>query len=354
MYNNFFSLQNNPFRMTPDPAFLYLTFQHREALAGLTYAIMDHKGFVVVIGDAGTGKTTLLARFLEAIPKHMLRPIVVLNPTLTGPEFLETLLLSLGVVEIPPTKPRRLVLLEKHLLESEKQGKICALLVDEAHKLSPEVLEEIRLIGNMQLGDRKLLQIVLLGQNDLGDILNRPDLRQLKQRVALRFKIEPLSRTDIGAYIKHRWEKAGGALPVPFTDDALLAIEECSGGIPRVINAVCDNALILACSGDEKIVTARHIRAACMDLDLPVRDSAPASEARTAAHPNAQNLGLEYKPHSDALHVTNGKNGGTSNGSVSLIEPLRVRQAQATAKLPFFRRLFPKKHHSGKVREVRS
>jgi type II secretory pathway predicted ATPase ExeA len=346
MYNQFFGLQKNPFSMTPDPSFLHLTFQCREVLAGLTYAILDHKGLVILIGEAGTGKTTLLTRFLEAIPDKWLQPIVILNPTLTAPELLEAILLSIGVTEIPPTKPRRLFLVEQHLLEADKNGKTCALFVDEAHKLSPEVLEEIRLIGNIERGGRKLLPIALLGQTDLGDILNRPDLRQLKQRVALRFSIGPLSTSDIAAYLNFRWQKASGKLPHPFLDDAVLEIERFSGGIPRLINAICDNALILVFGSNERAVTARHIRAVSMDLDLhpdsksyPEADlvppsGSPAAKRVVSVHPDGNGLaaGVNGRPRmapiSDPLPVAP--------------ESIRIREAVTAPapKVPIFRRFF--------------
>src|SRR5689334_15421579 len=138
MYNQFFGLQKNPFLMSPDPEFLFLTVAHREALAGLTFALLDRKGFVVVVGDAGTGKTTLLARLLQAVPDTLLRAGVILNPTLTAREFLETLLLTLGISEIPESKPRRLILLQEHLVKAHQENKVCAVLVDEAHKMTPE------------------------------------------------------------------------------------------------------------------------------------------------------------------------------------------------------------------------
>lgn len=257
--------------MTPDPTFLFLTPGYREALAGLTYAILDRKGLVVLIGDAGTGKTTLLKQFLEAVPPDWLKAGVILNPMLTAAEFLEALLLSFGVTEIPDSKPRRLQLLEGLLTEASKAKKVCALLVDEAHKLSLELLEEIRLIGNMELNGEKLLQIVLLGQNDLGDTLKREDLRQLKQRIALRFTIQKLVDTEIEEYMTYRWEKAGASHPLPFSAEAVAAIAAGSEGIPRTINSICDNALMLAFAAGERSVTERHVLDVLKDLDIQIK-----------------------------------------------------------------------------------
>ena len=213
MYNQCFGLRKNPFNMTPDPAFLFLTAQHREALVGLTYAILQRKGFVVLTGEAGTGKTTLLSRVLQFLPESRLQFSVILNPMLTSAEFLEMALLDFGVDHIPSSKAQRLWKLQKLLFEGQSKGKVSALIVDEAHKLSPEVLEEIRLLGNFEEADQKILQIVLVGQPELDDNLNREDLRQLKQRIALRLSIGSLDASDVGQYIRHRWMVAGGSEP---------------------------------------------------------------------------------------------------------------------------------------------
>ena len=344
MYNDFFELQKNPFRMTPDPEFLFLTQAHREALAGLTYSILDRKGFVVVIGDAGTGKTTLLARLLQAVPDTLLKAGVILNPTLTAEEFLETLLLTFGILEVPESKPRRLLALKEHLLQADKDRKICAVLVDEAHKLTPALLEEIRLIGNLEHQGQKLLQIVLLGQEDLSSILNRDDLRQLKQRIATRFNIGPLEGSDLNQYVDYRWQKAGGTLPVPFHNGALAAIKECSKGIPRVINAVCDNALMLAFAAGARVVTAEHIRTVCRDLDLTISREPAAPPAVTQDAPPAPPPVPAVKLHRNG--TTAGRGAGTSILGLGVAVPMdaasiRLREVVDVAppKRSWFRRL---------------
>jgi general secretion pathway protein A len=288
MYNAFFSLGKKPFNMTPDPDFLFLTARHREALVGLTYGILDHKGFVVLTGEAGTGKTTLLARVLQQMPAARVQSSVILNPTLTAAEFLELALLDFGVPEVPASKAQRLTMMQRLVLEGHREGRISTLVIDEAHKLSVDVLEEIRLLGNFERGDQKLLQVLLVGQNELNDLLERSDVRQLKQRISLRFAIEPLSPDEVDQYIRYRWTLAGGALTVPFAPEAITKIAYCSQGIPRVINAVCDNALTLAFSEGSRTVGEEHVREAAADLrlGLPAQSSEPppataATEPRT-------------------------------------------------------------------------
>ncbi len=267
MYRQTFGLRKDPFNLTPDPGFLYLTAQHREALVGLTYAILQRKGFVVMTGEAGTGKTTLLARALQFLPVTKLQFSVVLNPTLTPAEFLEMVLLDFGLRDIPASKAQRLWRLQNLILQGARDGKVSALVVDEAHKLSPEVLEEIRLLGNFEDADHKLLQILLVGQTELNDILDRDDLRQLKQRIAVRLSIGPLAATDIEQYIRHRWLRAGGTR-APFSEAAVDEIAYMSRGIPRLINSLCENALTLALGEGSVMVDRQHVEAAATDLHL--------------------------------------------------------------------------------------
>jgi len=270
--------------MTPDPGCLFLTPRHREALAGLCYGMLGKRGFLVLTGDAGTGKTTLLARALQRLPVERIRSSVILNPTLTPGEFLEMMLLGFGIEEIPASKPQRLMRLQQLLLQAEGEGRICALVVDEAHKLSPEVLEEIRLLGNLERSDHKLLQILLLGQDELSDVLNRPDMRQLKQRIATRFALKPLTAPEVEEYIRYRWIKAGGTQTVPFQLDSLAFVAQYSKGVPRVINSLCDNALLLAFGEGMHTVEARHVQEASDDLEL-LRMSVPASRPVPALTP---------------------------------------------------------------------
>ena len=266
MYKTFFGLQKSPFNLTPDPAFLFLPPKHREALAGLTYAVMERKGFVVLTGDAGTGKTTLLNSMLNRLPPDRIESSVILNPTLTGSEFLEGILLDFDIPDVPVSKAQRLWKLQDFLARTHQQNRVAVLVIDEAHKLSLDVLEEIRLLGNFEGGSQKYLQIVLLGQPELDELLNRRDLRQLRQRIALRMCIEPLNATEVCQYIRFRWIKAGGRESPPFTAEALEAIIAWSEGIPRLVNSICDTAL-LAASGDESpVVGVNYVRDVAANL----------------------------------------------------------------------------------------
>ena len=270
MYNQFFGLQRAPFSMTPDPALLFMPPQHREALAGLTYAILNRKGFAVLIGDAGTGKTTLLARILRSLPASRIHSSVIFNPTLTANELLELALIDFGFTEVPQSKPQRLIALQRLLLQNHAAGKASVLIIDEAHKLSPVLLEEIRLLSNFEFAEQKLLQIVLSGQNEMSDLLNQNDLRQLKQRIAVRLSIGPLAKLEVEQYIRHRWTKCGGTAALPFSPPALDAIAACSQGIPRVINAICDNALSAAFGLGINLIDVSHVLEVARDLDLKI------------------------------------------------------------------------------------
>lgn len=273
MYLAYFKLKRNPFGMTPDPSLLFLTESHRDALAGVTYSILSGKGFVVLIGDAGTGKTTVISRMLRHIPSDQAIFSVLLNPTLSPEEFLESVLADFGIPEVPSSKVQRLAKLQEFVTGAHAEGKTCVLIVDEAHKLSPAVLEEIRLLTNFENAERKLLQILLAGQTELAGVLNRDDLRQLKQRIAVRFTLQPLSDNEVVDYLRFRWAGAGGEGVLPFGAAEIQTIADISHGVPRIINAICDNALVLAFGDTEPVVTAAHVHQAVRDLDLGRLDS---------------------------------------------------------------------------------
>jgi general secretion pathway protein A len=268
MYTEFFGLQKLPFNLTPDPAFLFLPSKHREALAGLTYAVLERKGFVVLTGDAGTGKTTLINSVFNRLPADRVESSIILNPTLTASEFLESVLLDFDIPDIPASKAQRLWKLQEFLARTHQQNRLAVLVIDEAHKLSLEVLEEIRLLGNYEGAADKYLQILLLGQPELDNLLNRQDLRQFKQRIGLRLYIDRLTPTEIQQYLRFRWAKAGAREAPPFTADAIAGIVQWSQGIPRLINSLCDTALLMAYGDESPLVGLNYVRAAAVNLAL--------------------------------------------------------------------------------------
>ena len=302
MYTKFFGLEKLPFNLTPDPAFLFMTAKHREALAGLTYAVLERKGFVVLSGDAGTGKTTLLSRVLSRLPSHLIESSIILNPTLSASEFLELVMLDFDIPDVPASKAQRLWKLQKFLTQVHQQGKIALLVIDEAHKLSVEVLEEIRLLGNFEYASDKFLQIVLLGQCELDDLLNRRDLRQFKQRIALRLYIDPLTPSEVEEYIRFRWMEAGGTENLPFTPEALEAIVRWSRGIPRLINSLCDTAILQAYVEGSRTVGLNYTREAAKNLEMLQGETEaaapppPAPEASLADPENHTGLKLVALP----------------------------------------------------------
>jgi general secretion pathway protein A len=283
MYEKFFHLQKSPFGMTPDPSCLMMTESHREALSGLLYAVHKRKGFVVLTGDAGTGKTTLLRALIRSAKSA--RFSVVLNPTLSLTEFLELVLCDFGITDVPESKAQRIMKLQEFLVKLHNEGSPPVLIVDEAHKLSPEILEEIRLLTNFETAEKKLLHIVLAGQTELKALLNREDLRQLKQRIEIRLEIKPLSSGDVATYMRHRWERAGGATVLPFTTEAITLIAAASRGIPRLVNSICDNALLLAFGEADSAVTAKHVREVLRDLDLGESSPPPVERKSSNAEP---------------------------------------------------------------------
>jgi general secretion pathway protein A len=247
----------------------------------LTYAILARKGIVLLTGDAGTGKTTVLSKVLRHLTMQGpgsggVQSSLILNPTLTPDEFLEMVLADFGFSDIPASKSQRILKLQQFLLDGQAAGKVSVLVVDEAHKLSAEVLEEIRLLSNFEQTNQKLLQIVLAGQNELSQLLERPDLRQFKQRIAVRLELKPLS-SEVEQYIQYRWNKAGGQQTAPFEPEAIRGIAQWSHGIPRLINVICDNALLLAFGEEVSRVTFNHVHEICTDFKLADSNGKPAS-----------------------------------------------------------------------------
>lgn len=273
MYKQFFKLQKNPFEITPDPSFLFATKRHKEALAALYYGVRRHKGFVVLTGEVGTGKTLLVRCLLQLLNRDNVAYAYVFNSVLAPLEFLQYIAGDFGLPSSGKAKSELLLLLGNHLIERHRKKQTTVLVIDEAHHLSPEVLEEVRLLTNLETPEQKLLQILLVGQPELDDKLDSFELRQLKQRVALRAHLQPLTLEETTGYVQRRLQLAGGDSQVPglFHDDALAAVHLHSRGIPRLINTVCENALITAYAGRSQSVTVDMVEDVARDLRLRVR-----------------------------------------------------------------------------------
>src|SRR5262245_8959916 len=266
MYTAHFGLSEPPFSMTPDPRYLYMSERHREALAHLIYGSGEGGGFVRLTAEIGTGKTTLCRCLLEQLPPRV-NVAVILKPRLTDVELLATVCDELRIAYPPGTTSRKLLVdaLYRHLLEAHSQGQRTVLIVDEAQDLAPEVLEQIRLLTNLETPTRKLLQIILIGQPELIRVLEREDLRQLSQRITARYHLLPFFEEDTRGYIRHRLAVAGAKAPI-FTDVALRQVHEASRGVPRLINAICDRALLGAYTQDEDRVAAATVRRAATEV----------------------------------------------------------------------------------------
>ena len=269
MYQRFFGLRELPFELTPNPKYLFLTRQHREALSNLQYGLFSAKAMTVLIGEAGTGKTTLLHAALQSDPCRNVSCVYLNNPALTRPEFVQILSerFDLGA-RAAESKAVLLGELHRVLAERRANGQITALVIDEAQSLSAELLEEIRLLANIETPTEKLLPLVIAGQPELRDRLNEPGLRQLKQRVTLRCEIVPLSLEEACAYIAFRVRTAGGDASKMFTREAVQLIHEKSRGIPRVISVICDNALISGCALERQVVDRAIVAEVARDFDL--------------------------------------------------------------------------------------
>jgi len=283
VYQDFYGLRELPFELMSHSRFLFFTAGHREALRHLEYGLLFSRGITVLLGEAGTGKTTLLRACLELERCRHLRCVHLQNPTLTRNEFIEMLAVEF---ELGPaaaaSKTTLLRELETALRESRARGQIMALVIDEAQGLSDELLGEIRLLANIETVTEKLLPVVLAGQPELAARLNQPGLRELKQRVALRCQTAPLTLGETAAYILWRIRTAGSDADVPFTREAVSLIHESSRGIPRTINVMCDNALLSGFALGRNPVDRQIVLEVCQDFDLrPSSDDGNRPESST-------------------------------------------------------------------------
>jgi general secretion pathway protein A len=267
MYTSFFGLSEKPFAITPDPRYLYLSERHAEALAHLLYGINESGGFIQLTGEVGTGKTTVVRTLLSRVPHHA-DVAVILNPRVTPVEFLLTICeeLGLGIAEADRESVKQMVdALNRRLLSAHAEGRRIIVLVDEAQNLSIDVLEQVRLLTNLETPTQKLLQIILIGQPELRELLDRTDLRQLAQRITGRYHLRPLSREETKGYVRHRLRVAGATEDI-FTPAALVELHRLSQGIPRVINVACDRALLGAYTQETKKINAGLVRRAAGEV----------------------------------------------------------------------------------------
>jgi general secretion pathway protein A len=267
MYTSFFGLNEKPFSITPDPRYLFMSERHGEALAHLVYGVTESGGFMQLTGEVGTGKTTLVRSLLQSRMPENADVAVVLNPQLSAREFLVAICEELGV-ELPDDRSSIKALIDtlnRHLLQAHADGRRTILVVDEAQNLAPEVLEEVRLLTNLETAKQKLLQIVLIGQPELRELLARNDLRQLAQRITGRYHLEPLSRDETAQYIEHRM-KVAGALSEVFDPAAKREIFRLAQGVPRLINVICDRALLGAYSTETRKVSRAMVRRAAAEV----------------------------------------------------------------------------------------
>jgi general secretion pathway protein A len=284
MYEQFYGLRDRPFELTPDPRYLYLTPKHSEALAHMEYGLASRKGITLIIGEVGTGKTTLLQTALGRRAGKS-RIAHVSNPTLTHGEFYELLASEFGLSAAAAASKAQFLLELKQVVSTDHEnGGVTALVIDEAQCLPNDLLEEIRLLANLETETEKLLTVILVGQPEFAERLNESGLRQLKQRIALRCTLGPLDLLETAAYIAGRIRIAGGDAARLFTRDAVVDIFESSGGIPRVISVICDNALLTGFAEGVRPVDRRLIGEVCRDFALAVPHAG-------APNPNATKAG---------------------------------------------------------------
>ncbi len=267
MYTSFFGLSDKPFSITPDPRYLFMSERHAEALAHLLYGINEAGGFIQLTGEVGTGKTTIVRTLLEQLPGHA-DVAVILNPRLTPIEFLLAICQELGIFvrdEDEDSVKGLVDILNTRLLAAHAKGRRVVVIVDEAQNLGPETLEQVRLLTNLETATQKLLQIILIGQPELRDILDREDLRQLAQRVTGRYHLDPLSREETTAYVRHRLKVAGSTSEI-FSPAAMLEVHRHSRGIPRLINVICDRALLGGYTEDQHRISPKLVRRAAEEV----------------------------------------------------------------------------------------
>ena len=291
MYKEFFGLRANPFNVNPDPRYLFLTRHTEEALACLTYGIQSRKGFVLLTGEVGTGKTTLINKLLEWLRLQQVATAFIFNSRMNVPQFLDYMMADFGIQCDSKSKSQILQRLYNWLLDRYRAGETAVLIVDEAQNLTDEVLEEIRMLTNLETFTEKLLQIVLVGQPELETKLKMPQLRQLRQRLTLRAKTHPLTLEETKAYVQQRLRIAGSDGRQIFDGEALNSIHKYSNGIPRVVNLLCEHCLVSAFVDQKPTINESIVDAVARDFDL---SDNVASVAMTVPAPPAPSNGEKF------------------------------------------------------------
>ena len=267
MYQSYYGFTEMPFHITPDPKFLYLSETHQEALQHLKYGVTEKKGFIVLIGEVGCGKTTLCRKFMNELDPEHYDTALVLNPRVTETQMLKSILIELGVPEVARNKTDLVAQINQLLLERIARGREIVLIIDEAQNLSFEVFEQVRLLSNLETDKQKLLQIILMGQTELKDRLAAEELRQLRQRILVHYELRPFSRAEVDRYINHRLTVSGSMGRPHFTPWALRKIFSASRGIPRIINNLCDKSILSAFIRESDEVTYWDARRSARDLE---------------------------------------------------------------------------------------
>lgn len=268
MYNAFFGLSENPFSLSPDPTFLYRSPQHEEALANLIYGVQSRKGFIVLTGEVGTGKTTMLECLREFLESQYIEYASLFNSRINPQQFFEMIAYDLDLRCDRTSKTEVLFALNNLLIQQANEGRTSVLIVDEAHNLDWDVLEEIRLLGNLENRRGKLLQIILAGQPELDRKLDAPNLRQLKQRIVLRYGLKPFTESETVEYIESRMARAGMDKQTVFSPQVLGEIHRRAQGIPRLINAICDNCMLTAFASEQHKVSMEALEEVSNDMRL--------------------------------------------------------------------------------------
>jgi general secretion pathway protein A len=268
VYRAFFGLRDDPFSLSPDPSFLYRSEQHEEALSNLIYGVQARKGFIVLTGEVGTGKTTMLECLRDWLAQQQIEFAFLFNSRVTAPEFLQMVAYDFDLKCDHRSKPEVLAGLQEMAFRQNEKGSTAVLIVDECHNLEWDVLEEIRLLGNLENRHGKLLQIILAGQPEFDRKIDDPSLRQLKQRIVLRYQLKPFDETDTARYISSRLKQAGMPNQQVFPQELIAEIHRRTKGIPRIINAVCDNVLLCCFADASKVATPEMLDEVTEDMRL--------------------------------------------------------------------------------------